>query len=128
MPTRTKVPMSKPRSALPRVALLALALTSLTCSDDGGGVDGNGLISGTVFLAEPVVGASVTVNRWDEGVLGAEVCRATTDDAGHYACQSGKYFGIMLVTATGGHTTEQGAALTLPAGAVLRAPLLDLQP
>ena len=34
----------------------------------------------------------------------------------------------MLVTATGGHTVEQGAALTLPAGSVLRAPLLDLQP
>jgi hypothetical protein len=128
MPTRTKVPMSKPRSALPRVALLALALTSLTCSDDGGGVDGNGLISGTVFLAEPVEGAVVTVNRWDGGIVGAEVCRTTTDAAGAYACQSGKYFGIMLVTATGGHTTEQGAALTLPAGSVLRAPLLDLQP
>jgi hypothetical protein len=41
--------------------------TSLTCSDDGGGVDGNGLISGTVFLAEPVEGAVVTVNRWDGG-------------------------------------------------------------
>jgi hypothetical protein len=129
MPTRTKVPMSKPRSpALPRIALLALTFVSLTCSDDGGGVDGNGLISGTVFLAEPVEGAVVTVNRWDGGVVGAEVCRATTDAAGAYACQSGKYFGIMLVTATGGHTTEQGAALTLPASSVLRAPLLDLQP
>ena len=127
MSTRTKVPMSKPRSALPRVALLALALASLTCSDDATGF-GNGRISGTVYLAEPVEGATVTVNRWDGGVVGAEVCRGTTDAAGGYECASGKYFGVMLVTATGGHTVEQGAALTLPAGSVLRAPLLDLQP
>ena len=127
MISRTKAPMSKPRSpALTRVALLALALASVTCSDDGD--VGTGTVSGEVYLSEPVEGATVTVNRWDGGVVGAEVCRAATDAAGHYECLSGKYFGPMLVTATGGRTTEQGAGVTLPAGSVLRAPLLDLQP
>ena len=118
--------MSKPRPSALRLSLLALALVSVTCSD--GGETGTGTVSGVVYLSEPVEGATVTVNRWDEGVVGAEICRATSDGAGHYECLSGKYFGPMLVTATGGRTTEQGAALTLPAGSTLRAPLLDLEP
>lgn len=126
--TRTKAPMSMPRrSALPRVALLALTLASVTCSDPGSDF-GDGMITGTVYLSEPVEGATVTLNRWDDGIIGAEVCRATTDATGSFACASGKFFGIMLVTATGGHTVEQGAELTLPAGSVLRAPLIDLEP
>ncbi len=108
-----------------RLPFALLALAAVTCSDDTGQPPG-GRVNGTVYMSEPVRGAAVDVVRFDGGQAGATICSTITDDAGAYACDLGKLYGDLIVVATGGTTTENGAALTLPAGATLRAPALGV--
>ncbi len=108
-----------------RLPFALLALAAVTCSDDTGQPPG-GRVNGTVYMSEPVRGATVDVVRFDGGQAGATICSTITDDAGAYACDLGKLYGDLIVVATGGTTTENGAALTLPAGATLRAPALGV--
>lgn len=126
--------VSLPRSLI--TAVLAAAGLALTgCGGGGSGSSGSaasppplsGTISGTAAKG-PVNHGTVTAYALNNGAVGAEIVRATTDADGHFSLPMGSQAGpVMLQLGDGSYTDEAtGTAMTMLPGDVMTAVIPDM--
>ena len=89
-----------------------------------------GTIAGTVELGFPLAAANVSAFEMTNGVRGALIGTATTDDEGRYQIENPTSVGVVEVVASGGsfQDTATGQVLTLRAGQELSTALADVAP